>query len=78
LGACRALLGDKLAQPLPILLLVELVRHARYTARGMFVRGWARIRSKFPRRFTRFRICPAKDLTFLSAMWYNDDDYYSP
>ena len=35
LGACRALLGDKLAQPLAILLLMELVRHARYTARGV-------------------------------------------
>jgi hypothetical protein len=35
LRACRALLGDKLAQPFAILLLMELVRHARYTARGV-------------------------------------------
>jgi len=36
LGACRALLGNKIAQPVSVPLLMQLVRHARYTARGVY------------------------------------------
>jgi hypothetical protein len=39
LCARRTLLGNKIAQSVSVPLLVNLVRHARYTARGVYFRS---------------------------------------
>jgi hypothetical protein len=51
LGACSALLGDELAQPLAILLLMKLIRHARYTAHSVYRTMPYRLTLDVPYRF---------------------------